>query len=203
VRTRLLASTITVLLASTLGGCGDDTHLTSDPGSMPSSSAPSTTSSATPSTTPSTTPTTPRATPSEARPADIGRAFRAFARGGDLPPIAEQVDLYLGNAFTGVLTARQAQDRKAWATCTELGSYASGTCPISPLDVLRQHPAVVAAKPAGRCLATYGPLPPDLRKLDRTVLVPRHGTCAMNFAVQLLTDDDGQLVAVSTILGEP
>jgi hypothetical protein len=218
VRTRLLASTVAVLLASTLAGCGEETRLTRDPGSVPSSRARSTMSGTTPGTTPSTpaqasvatpatTSSTPSVTPSEARPADIGRAFRAFARGGDLPTIGDRVDLYLGNAFTGVVSTRQAEDRRAWATCTETGSYAGATCPLSPLDVLRKHARVAyAAKPRGECLASYGPLPPDLRRLERTTIVPAAGsigTCLENFAVQLLTDDEGRLVAVSTLLGEP
>jgi hypothetical protein len=63
-----------------------------------------------------------------------------------------------------------------------------------------------AAKPTGDCLASYGPLPPDLRELERTTIVPATGsikTCLRNFAVQLLTDDEGRLVAVSTLLAEP
>ena len=146
----------------------------------------------------------PARAPTHSTTTDIGQTFRAFAAGGDPPPIAKQVDLYLGNAFTGVVTSTRVTDRKAWATCTEIGTYAGTSCPISPLTVLRRHPAVDAVtRPTRPCLATYGPLPPHLRGLDRTVLVPKHATCATTFAIQLVTDDHGRLVAVSTLLGEP
>lgn len=137
----------------------------------------------------------------------IGAAFRDFARGGELPPMADQVDLYLGNAFTGFVTRQSAQDRPAWATCTELGHYAGISCPLSPLDVVKQHPPVEyldAAK--DRCLKTYGPIPPELRTLGRVVIVPAEGSvdsCIDDFAVQLFANDDGELVAVSLLLGEP
>lgn len=188
-RTRLLATT--AVLLGIAAGCGDEGVSTSDPGH------------------PTEAPTSaPTATPSSTTPAaDIGRAFRAFAKGGPLPPLADQVDLYLGNAFTGVVSRRQARDRDAWATCTELGSYAAATCPLSPLTPLQRHAAVAyAARPQGLCLARFGPVPPDLRELTRTTVVPREGsidTCAKNFAIQLFADGDGRLVAVSTLLGEP
>lgn len=185
-RTGLLATTAALLALAT--GCADESVPASDPGHRPSPTGS----------------TSPAATTSPA-PADIGRAFRAFARGGDPPPMADEVQLYLGNAFSGVVT--EADDRKAWATCTETGSYAARSCPLSPLVVLRQHDAVeYTAKPRGLCLPIFGPLPPDLRELSRTVVVPALTSidaCAQNFAIQLLTDEDGRLVAVSTLLGEP
>lgn len=197
-RTRLLGTTVLLLALAT--GCGDDAVPTTDPGHPTSTPEPSASDSPSPS--PSPTPS-----PSTAPAADIGHAFRAFARGGDLPPLADEVALYLGNAFTGSVTPRTARDRLAWATCTELGSYAAATCPLSPLTTLQRHAAVsYAAKPQGLCLATYGPVPPDLRTLTRTTIVPRPDsidTCAKNFAVQLFADDDGALVAVSLLLGEP
>jgi hypothetical protein len=183
--TPLLALAAVLALAT---GCGSQDVPTARPTASPAATPTATASSSTP-------------------PADLGRAFRHFARGGPLPPLADQVDLYLGNASTGVLTRQQARRRTAWATCTELGSYAAATCPLSPLTPLRRQAAVsYAAKPQGLCLATYGPVPPDLRELTSTVVVPRPGsidTCAKNFAVQLFADDDGRLVAVSTLLGEP
>jgi hypothetical protein len=139
---------------------------------------------------------------------DLAHQFAAFARDdGDLPPIGDEVDLYLGNAFTGFVTPDSATDRRAWETCTELGSYAGYVCPFSPLQVLKRHPEVdYVDAPRGLCMPTYGPLPPDLRKADRVTIVPTEGSidmCAQNFAVQLFSDDDGELIAVSLLLGEP
>lgn len=190
VRTRLLAVAALLALAT---GCGGDPVATTDPGHpLPSETGP--------------TPTGPTQTGTPAQTRDIGPAFRAFARGGPLPPLADEVQLYLGNALTGVVTERDARDRRAWATCTELGSYAAYTCPLSPLDPLRRHADVAYSdRPQGLCMPTYGPVPPDLRRLDRVVIGPAKGSterCAQNFAIQLFTDDDGDLVAVSTLLGE-
>jgi hypothetical protein len=138
----------------------------------------------------------------------VAEAFRDFALGrGPLPPMGSEVDLYLGNAFTGFVTEQTADHAAAWATCTETGSYAARSCPISPLDVLLQHRAVeYVDAPDGLCMPTYGPLPPDLRALERTVIVPAKGSvssCIQNFAVQVLSDQQGELVAVSVLLGEP
>lgn len=189
VRTRLLATT--ALLLAVASGCGDESVPTTDPGHAPPTSP---------------SPSESSESSESSEPTDVGAAFVAFARGGPLPPVADELELYLGNALTGVLAARQAGDRRAWATCTELGTYAGATCPLSPLTLLRgREPVDQVAEPRTDCLATYGPLPPDLRGLDRTVLVPPHDAiddCAESFAIQLVTDDQGELVAVSTLLGE-
>ncbi|MGB0099746.1 MAG: hypothetical protein WBP61_05640 [Nocardioides sp.] len=197
-RTRLLATTAALLALAS--GCGQERVATSDPGTT----LPDATAGVTRSTSPTTNPTAQPA--SRLDPADVARAFRAFARGGDPPPVTDQVDLYLGNAFTGFVARQRAGQRAAWATCTETGGYAGHTCPLSPLVALRHHGDVAyAERPQGSCLPTYGPLPPGLTKLDRVVIVPADGstqTCAQNFAVQLFVED-GRLVAVSTLLGEP
>lgn len=208
---RLLAAAAALTLSGTmlLTGCGsDDTATTAvEPG--PTSSAPSVAStpatpeSSAPTTTPASSPVGP-AVPGQATAA----AFRSFARAGTgLPPVTDQVDLYLGNAFTGFATRAQADDPRSWATCTEVGDYAGRACPISPLDVLAEHRAVAYVDtPDSSCLQTYGPVPPDLRKLDRVTIVPAPGSvdsCIDDFAVQLFTTSEGELVAVSLLMGEP
>lgn len=208
---RLLAAAAALTLSGTmlLTGCGsDDTPTTAaDPG--PTSSAPSVAS--TPATPESSAPTTTPAS-SPVGPAVPGLAtaavFRSFARAGTgLPPVADQVDLYLGNAFTGFATRAQADDPRSWATCTEVGDYAGRACPISPLEVLAEHRAVAYVDtPDSSCLQTYGPVPPDLRKLDRVTIVPAPGSvdsCLDDFAVQLFTTSEGELAAVSLLMGEP
>lgn len=60
--------------------------------------------------------------------------------------------------------------------------------------------------PAPGCPQTYGPVPPDLRKLDRVAIVPAPGSvdsCTDDFAVQLFMNADGDLAAVSLLMGEP
>jgi hypothetical protein len=105
------------------------------------------------------------------------------------------------------VTKESATDPKAWETCTEVGGYAGATCPLSPLDVLKDHRQVeYVDTPQGICMPTYGPLPPDLRKADRVTIVPTEGSidsCMQNFAVRLITNDAGELIAVSLLRGEP
>jgi hypothetical protein len=184
----VLAATAVLILAS---ACGSD----AEPASTPSEPATS-------------SPASPSASEHEPpAPQDIGTAFKAFARGGDVPPMDHEVALYLGNALTGVVTPGLAADRMAWATCTEVGDYAGRACPISPVRVLKKHPRVGFSNHwKSHCLQTYGPIPPDLRTLDRIAIVPLRGTvdsCIDDFAVLLFVNDRGQLVAVSTLLGEP
>ncbi|HEY0904463.1 MAG TPA: hypothetical protein VGE14_11290 [Marmoricola sp.] len=197
-----------------LSACGSDTTPTAaddpTPSATPSSPSPSPSE---PSSEPSSEPppSTTSSTPAEpAVPGEEAAAtgFRAFARGdAGLPPLAGQVDLYLGNAFTGFVTQKRAGDAKAWATCTEVGDYAGRACPLSPLDVLAEHRRVAYVEsPDSTCLKTYGPVPPDLRKLVHVAIVPAPGSvdsCIDDFAVQLFSNADGELVAVSLLMGEP
>ncbi len=194
-----------------LAGCGSDEPTTApDPASAtsPATSVPTTSAPAT-SEEPVKPPASSAGPSAPAVPAQAGAmAVRGFARGdGELPPLADQVDLYLGNAFTGFVTHAQAQDARAWATCTEVGDYAGRACPISPLDVLAKHRRVAYVEaPDSTCLQTYGPVPPDLRRLAHVAIVPAPGSvdsCIDDFAVQLFSNADGELVAVSLLLGEP
>lgn len=209
---RPLGAALTVTLSALLSltGCGSDDGPTTV--EEPTSISPTASSPATPNPAPSSEPPHSSESSSPAQPAVPGQraaeAFRAFARGGsDLPPLADQVDLYLGNAFTGFVTRARAQQPKAWETCTEMGEYAGRACPLSPVEVLSGHRAVAyAATPDSRCLKTYGPVPPDLRTLAHVAIVPAPGSvdsCIDDFAVQLFSNDAGELVAVSLLLGEP
>lgn len=204
---RLLAAAAALALLGTVTGCGSDTSPSTANDPTPSS-APSTTPPSAPESSPPPT-TTSSASASPVVPAEAtARALRSFARGGgERPPLAAQVDLYLGNAFTGVVARARAGDPKAWATCTEVGDYAGRACPLSPLDVLAGHRRVAYVDaPDSTCLQTYGPVPPDLRKLHQVAIVPAAGSvdsCIDDFAVQLFSDEDGALVAVSLLMGEP
>lgn len=216
---KLLAAAAALALSGTLllTGCGSDDGPTTadDPSSTPTTSdstSDSASDSATPEPEPSSAPPSPSESGSPDEPAAPGRraaeTLREFARAGsDLPPVGDQVDLYLGNAFTGFVTRARSDDRRAWATCTEMGDYAGRACPLSPLDVLADHRAVAyVAKPDSTCLQTYGPVPPDLRKLSHVAIVPAPGSvdsCIDDFAVQVFTNADGELVAVSLLMGEP
>lgn len=212
---KLLAAAAALTLSGTvLTGCGSDDAPTTaeDPATSFSTSSPPATSQPSDSPEPSAPSEPPASSATPSGPAVPGQAtataFRTFARAGTgLPPVADQVDLYLGNAFTGFATRARASDPKAWRTCTETGEYAGRACPLSPLDVLAEHRAVTyVEKPDSTCLQTYGPVPPDLRKLDRVAIVPAPGSvdsCIDDFAVQVFTNSDGDLAAVSLLMGEP
>ena len=207
---RPLGAALTLTLSGILllAGCGSDGATSGqDPTPVPATSpatsapAPSEQSAEPPSS--SAGPSGP-AVPGQA----AAMAVRAFAHGGgELPPLAAQVDLYLGNAFTGFVTRAQGRDAQAWGTCTEVGDYAGRVCPISPLDVLAKYRRVAYVEtPDSTCLQSYGPVPPDLRRLTHVAIVPAPGTvdsCIDDFAVQVFTDDSGDLAAVSLLLGEP
>ncbi len=212
---RLLAAAAALTLSGTLlTGCGsDDAPTTAED---PASTTPPTTPSAASATPDPPDPSEPSEPPASSAPPSgpavpgqaTAMALREFARAGTgLPPVADQVDLYLGNAFTGFATRARASDPKAWRTCTEMGEYAGRACPLSPLDVLAGHRAVAYVEIAdSTCLQTYGPVPPDLRKLDRVAIVPAPGSvdsCIDDFAVQLFTTPEGDLAAVSLLMGEP
>jgi hypothetical protein len=207
---RPLGAAVAITLSGILlSACGSDTTPTAaddpTPGATPTTPSPSPAESPSepPPSTTSSTPAEPSVPGQEA-----ATALRSFARDeGELPPLAGQVDLYLGNAFTGFVTQKRAVDAKAWATCTEVGDYAARACPLSPLDVLAEHRRVTYVEsPDSACLKTYGPVPPDLRKLAHVAIVPAPGSvdsCIDDFAVQLFSNADGELVAVSLLLGEP
>jgi hypothetical protein len=136
---------------------------------------------------------------------DLALQFHAFAFGsGDLPPIGDEVDLYVGGAFTGFVTKDTATDRKAWETCTEIGTYAGRDCPFSPLEVLRDRGESVAVvdDPDWKCLAKFDDNLPGIASADATVIVPTRtpSGCAGQFAVKLYVNDDGELIAVDLFL---
>ncbi len=209
---RLLAAAAALTLSGTLlTGCGSDGSATAeDPPAATSSlaSTPAAPESSSPAAPPASTAGQSDPSGSAVPGQAAATAFRAFARAGTgLPAVADQVDLYLGNAFTGFATHARANDPQAWRTCTEMGEYAGRACPLSPLDVLAEHRAVAFVEtPQSSCLQTYGPVPPDLRKLDRVAIVPAPGSvdsCIDDFAVQLFTNAEGDLAAVSLLMGEP
>ena len=139
-----------------------------------------------------------------ADPDGIGAAFLAFARGqSEIPPVADDVRLYLGNEYEKTISAADARDPGSWKVCA---LYAERSCPFSALATLRNfeaEPAVEDLLPRG-CL-TWGTEPvTDSGGTQVVVLsVPEPPMCAENFAVQIWSDDDGHITAVNLLLGSP
>ncbi|WP_296607459.1 hypothetical protein [Nocardioides sp.] len=210
---RPLGAAVAITLSGilVLSACGSDTASTASDDSTPRATPSTLTPSPSSPSAPSSEPPPSTTSSASAEPALLGQeaatALRSFAVGRELPPLTGQVDLYLGNAFTGFVTRKRAVDPTAWATCTEIGDYAGRACPLSPLDVLAQHRRVAyVGAPDSGCLKTYGPVPPDLRKLTHVAIVPAPGSvdsCIDDFAVQVFSDENGALMAVSLLLGEP
>lgn len=137
---------------------------------------------------------------------DLAHQLVDFAEGnGDLPSIGDEVDLYVGGAFTGLVTQDSATDRQAWETCTETGTYAGRDCPFSPLEVLRHEGQAVeltADRIPRRCLPSFDDPSDGIDAADSITIVPAntgYGMC-LGFAVELYVNDDNQLVAVDLLL---
>jgi hypothetical protein len=139
---------------------------------------------------------------------DLAHQLVDFAQGnGDLPSIGNEVDLYVGGAFTGLVTQDSTTDRQAWETCTETGTYAGRDCPFSPLEVLRHEGQAVELTPdriPRRCLPSFDDPSDGIDAADSITIVPAntgYGMC-LGFAVQLYVNADNELIAVDLLLPE-
>lgn len=165
---------------------------TRSPARTPSTAAPST--------------TTP---PSPADPVldRAGRAFVAFARGGELDPrlAGHDVDLYLGGRFVHSIPARRAVHRTSYdRICPGSRGYAGYVCPFSMVRPLARHPGpigVTSDPPAHPCMhaRTFA------GTREHTVTLTPAGDlyCTTYFAVELAVDDEGSLLAVNLVMAEP
>lgn len=137
-------------------------------------------------------------------PDGIGARFLAFARGQiDSLPVDTPVRLYLGNKYQKTISAARANDPGALDLCT---SYAARSCPMSALTTLREfahQPAVTGSLPS-TCLDTLANKPTDTGGNHTVVLgMPEPATCADDFAVQIWSNDVGQITAVNLLFGSP
>jgi hypothetical protein len=121
-----------------------------------------------------------------------------FATGGALPPVADQLDLYVGNAHVAQLGREQAADPARW--------------PSPVLEVLASGPYHVTRpflRDGDPCHVVTGTLPDELttaRALSRSASFGGGGepeTCAENWEAQLWLDDRGNLSALNVLQGDP
>lgn len=139
---------------------------------------------------------------------DAAEGLVAFATGGELPPVADSIDLYIANMFEKRLAGDLASDPDEWAT--GCGSP-TGPCDLNMLDVFGSGPVAVTqpfVRENGPCYVVSGTLPDELSNpeaLARSASFgdPEPRTCADNWEAQLWLDDQGRIFAVNLLSGNP
>ncbi len=112
-RRALGAAFATLLLAGTLAACGDDAESPSASESTSQSDSPSPSPSEETSESPGKTPgkspdKTPERTPSKSQSEDSGPTLEVEVEGDEVKPVAEQVDLSVGEGLTITVTSNRA-----------------------------------------------------------------------------------------------
>lgn len=135
-------------------------------------------------------------------------ALVEFAKGGQLPPVADTLDLYVGAVRQKRLAGDAAGDPEKWRTSCELSTT---SCIVSVLDYAASgHVAVTEPflRDDGACYVVRGTLPgeltaPDAQSRSASFGDPEPRTCAENWEAQLWLDKEGQIFAVNLLLGNP
>jgi len=138
----------------------------------------------------------------------VATAFVRFARGrSPAPPADTPVALLLGGVRTRAVAGEAQLTPRAWASCPAGGYYAGRTCPISSIRAIVDHAgplALLAQRPEHSC-AHPRPVTPEEVGATRSVTITPDELldCTSFWAVELLVNDVGQVVAVNTVLAEP
>jgi hypothetical protein len=141
--------------------------------------------------------------PAPGTPTMMAVRFLGYARGEyDGLPVDTPVQLYLGNQYQKTIQPTGLGDLRTWQVCA---AYAGRSCPMSALDTLqdREGPmATIAAAPPATCLQTLTNRPTRTGGSHSIVLTAYHpATCADAFAVQIWSNDVGQITSVNLLLG--
>jgi hypothetical protein len=138
------------------------------------------------------------------QPPSIAARFLHYAWGeSDALPVDTPVRLYLGNQYKKTIQPLR-DGRQSWDVCT--AGYAERSCPMSALEVVNGGPyrPTEAAAPRKACFAAAGNQPTDTGGSTMVVLVPRKAkACYDDYAVQIWSNDVGQITAVNLLLGSP
>lgn len=135
----------------------------------------------------------------------IAARFLAYARGSAVGlPVGASVRLYLGNEYQKTISAADIGDRNSFRVCA---AYAGHVCPMSAVATLAQfphQPLITDSLPAGYCLAKLTKHAQGTAGSRMVVLKnPNPLGCIPEFAVQIWSNDVGQITAVNLLLGEP
>jgi PASTA domain-containing protein len=135
----------------------------------------------------------------------IAHLFLRFAQGtSGYPPADTPIDLYLGGRRLETIPASRLGDAAAWRTCPEGGTYAGATCPFSAVDALRSYPGTLAITTAAPTHPCAHPTRISGMAGRSVTLTPREPQdCTSYFAVQLFSNEVGQVTAVNLVLAEP
>jgi PASTA domain len=134
------------------------------------------------------------------------RDLTKYARGVTTePPVAAEVELYLGGQFMHTLTREQASVEANWEMCA---AYAQRSCPMNALTVLAGDGRLVSTGEPQGCLGSLSELPAKLNPtptgtLSATIQPVGKRACTDNWAVQIWANADGTIRAVNLLLGDP
>jgi hypothetical protein len=132
----------------------------------------------------------------------IAAMFVAFAtRTSSHLPVDTPVRLYLSNKYEKTIPAADVSQHSRWRLCDRYGDH---PCPMSATDVIATTGAdrVIVRTAADPCLSTLASRAISAGGTRVVVLSPRHPTtCGNNFAVQIWSNDVGQITAVNLLLG--
>jgi hypothetical protein len=134
----------------------------------------------------------------------IAAAFLDFAHGTrDTIPADAPIAVYLANKLVKTIPSADVNDRGAWQICAS--PSAQRDCPVSPLTVLSNPdfmPTITTTLPS--CLGRLADPPTETGGTQMRALVPYDATnCTQQYAVQIWTNDVGQITAVNLLLGNP
>lgn len=138
----------------------------------------------------------------------VATAFVRFSRGkSPSPPADTPVILLVGGVRTKVIAGEAQLMPRAWASCPAGGYYAGRTCPISPLRTMADHVgplAFLAQRPEHSCAHPRPVTPEGVGATQSVTITPDELLdCTSFWAVELLVNDVGQVVAVNTVWAEP
>lgn len=136
----------------------------------------------------------------------VARAFIEYARGGEVPSLSEDVELYLGSRLIESASAASLADPARWRICPPEGGYAAFVCPFSARDHVQRWPgrlAITSAAATHPCAHPADP-PETWADLRRVTITPDEGlSCPSYWAVELYVDDCDRIRSVNLVRSEP
>lgn len=143
--------------------------------------------------------------------ADAAEALLDFARGrDDLPPVADEIDLYVASEFQKHLSGQDAAEPENWRSGCGAGDTTIN-CLLNMLDIFDTDDVVVTEpflREDSPCYVVHGELPdelttPDALSRSASFGDPEPATCADNWEAQVWLDEERRIFAVNLLQGNP